>query len=63
MFNALKPNHSVKHKRRGESYEITVREYTNEKTILLEGSHASLACPSDKGSVKVKMLEWLEVMA
>jgi hypothetical protein len=31
--------------------------------ILVEGSQASPACPSDKGSVKVKTLGWLEALA
>jgi hypothetical protein len=31
--------------------------------ILLEGSQASFACPSDKGTVKVKMLGWLGAVA
>jgi hypothetical protein len=31
--------------------------------ILLEGSQASPACPSDKSSMKVKTLEWLEIVA
>jgi hypothetical protein len=30
--------------------------------ILLEGSQASPACPFDNGSMKVKTLEWLEVV-
>jgi hypothetical protein len=31
--------------------------------ILLEGSQASPTHPSDKGSMEVKTLEWLEVVA
>jgi hypothetical protein len=31
--------------------------------VLLEGSQASLARPSDKGNIKVKTLEWLEAVA
>jgi hypothetical protein len=31
--------------------------------ILLEGSQASPNHPSDKGSVQVKTLEWLDVVA
>jgi hypothetical protein len=30
---------------------------------LLEGSQASLVLPTDKGSMKMKTLEWLEVVA
>jgi hypothetical protein len=29
----------------------------------LEGSQASSACPSDSSSIKINMLEWLDVMA
>jgi hypothetical protein len=31
--------------------------------ILLEGSQASNSRPSDKGSVKIKTLRWLEALA
>jgi hypothetical protein len=31
--------------------------------MLIEGSQASPACPSDKSSVNVKTLGWLEVVA
>jgi hypothetical protein len=30
---------------------------------FLEGSQALQTCPSDKGSVKIKTLEWLGVVA
>jgi hypothetical protein len=33
------------------------------RIILLQGSQASLACPSDKNIMKVKALERLEVLA
>jgi hypothetical protein len=33
------------------------------RDTLLEGSQAPPACPSDKGSVEMKTLGWLEVAA
>jgi hypothetical protein len=66
-------------KRGGKGLESAPERYVNVKShvrnerhfiwrgrksiILLEGSQAPPACLSDKGSVKVKTLEWLEAVA
>jgi hypothetical protein len=42
--------------------EVRALYYRGRAVILLEGSQASPARPSDKESMKVKMLEWLEVV-
>jgi hypothetical protein len=46
----------------GEVRDNLVREEEN-SNILLEGSQAPHACPSDKCSVNVKTLGWLEAQA
>jgi hypothetical protein len=49
----------------GEVCNTLLREGGWERTsiILLQGCQASLACPSDKGRMRAKTLEWLEVVA
>jgi hypothetical protein len=45
---------------------VSERHFTrgggDESIILLEGSQASPSRPSDKGTVKVKALEWLQAV-
>jgi hypothetical protein len=51
--------------RETESHGISQRNFimAEKEHHLLEGSQASPALPSDKGSVKVKTLGWLEAVA
>jgi hypothetical protein len=46
----------------GEVRETLLRGTVRENRFI-KSSQASLSRPSDKGSMKVKMLEWLEVVA